>query len=252
MAREYERSTGGGAFSRGDVTDAIAGSKSLAGAARRLQLSPGAHAYKNLRAAIVTFGLSTEHFTESQEHHPRMEPSDVLVMMLPGSPRRRSALLKRALLETGRAESCELCGFQGLWNEKVMAFDLDHVDGDHCNNLAANLRFLCPNCHSQQSTGRPWKNYIRPADELQTLHPEARVPKQIVPKRDACPCGQLKTVAANVCLDCAFRHRARIQWPEPSVLKELIANSTRIRVAADLGVDRKSLWSHMRAYPADQ
>ena len=26
---------------------------------------------------------------------------------------------------------------------------IDHIDGDFHNNLAENLRLLCPNCHSQ-------------------------------------------------------------------------------------------------------
>ena len=31
---------------------------------------------------------------------------------------------------------------------------VDHIDGNYLNNLKDNLRFLCPNCHSQTSTWR--------------------------------------------------------------------------------------------------
>jgi hypothetical protein len=35
------------------------------------------------------------------------------------------------------------------WQGKAISLQLDHKDGDRCNNLLENLRILCPNCHSQ-------------------------------------------------------------------------------------------------------
>lgn len=35
---------------------------------------------------------------------------------------------------------------------KALVLHVDHVDGDAWNNEAENLRFLCPNCHSQTAT----------------------------------------------------------------------------------------------------
>jgi hypothetical protein len=33
-----------------------------------------------------------------------------------------------------------------------LGLEIDHLDGNHSNNTFENLRFLCPNCHSQTST----------------------------------------------------------------------------------------------------
>jgi hypothetical protein len=30
-----------------------------------------------------------------------------------------------------------------------LTLHVDHVNGDYCDNAEENLRFMCPNCHSQ-------------------------------------------------------------------------------------------------------
>jgi len=47
---------------------------------------------------------------------------------------------------------CALCGNPGTWSGKTLSLQVDHIDGDASNNEIANLRFLCPNCHSQTDT----------------------------------------------------------------------------------------------------
>lgn len=39
-----------------------------------------------------------------------------------------------------------------IWNGKSIILDLDHINGDNKDNRLENLRFLCPNCHSQTET----------------------------------------------------------------------------------------------------
>lgn len=47
---------------------------------------------------------------------------------------------------------CFDCGNEGNHNGKPLVLQLDHIDGVNNNNVLNNLRFLCPNCHSQQDT----------------------------------------------------------------------------------------------------
>lgn len=49
-------------------------------------------------------------------------------------------------------EKCEQCPITNEWQGKPISLQLDHRDGDPRNNTIENLRFLCPNCHSQTST----------------------------------------------------------------------------------------------------
>ena len=48
---------------------------------------------------------------------------------------------------------CSCCGISE-WNNNPITLEVDHIDGNPYNNLPENLRFICPNCHSQTSTYR--------------------------------------------------------------------------------------------------
>ena len=36
-----------------------------------------------------------------------------------------------------------------MWMGSPLTLAVDHIDGDFHNNEPSNVRFLCPNCHSQ-------------------------------------------------------------------------------------------------------
>ena len=57
-------------------------------------------------------------------------------------------LLKEHLLEY----KCGICGNKGEWNGFPLTLQLDHINGIHTDHRLENLRFLCPNCHSQTET----------------------------------------------------------------------------------------------------
>jgi Zn finger protein HypA/HybF involved in hydrogenase expression len=59
-----------------------------------------------------------------------------------------SAILKSKVLDY----ECEICKNKGIHLEKELVLQIDHKDGNWKNNSISNLRFLCPNCHSQTST----------------------------------------------------------------------------------------------------
>lgn len=46
---------------------------------------------------------------------------------------------------------CAICGIDH-WNGKTLSLELDHINGINNDNRLENLRFLCPNCHSQTTT----------------------------------------------------------------------------------------------------
>ena len=48
-------------------------------------------------------------------------------------------------------ECCHNCGLTE-WLSGKLLLELDHINGDNTDNRLENLRFLCPNCHSQTPT----------------------------------------------------------------------------------------------------
>jgi len=61
--------------------------------------------------------------------------------------------LKRRIIEEKLIEyKCVCCGNNGEYNNKPLVLQLDHINGVNNDHRLDNLRFLCPNCHSQQDT----------------------------------------------------------------------------------------------------
>ena len=62
-----------------------------------------------------------------------------------------SRLKQRLLKENKIRYECNICGIKD-WLGKSISLQLDHINGINNDHRIENLRFLCPNCHSQTET----------------------------------------------------------------------------------------------------
>lgn len=101
----------------------------------------------------------------SEIHDPYSDlPGFTQAMVMSGSR------LRRVMLRNGFTWKCAICGIDE-WLGTSLTLHVDHINGDKRNNNADNLRFLCPNCHSQTDTycGRNKKKAKRTPVNANTL-----------------------------------------------------------------------------------
>jgi hypothetical protein len=71
---------------------------------------------------------------------------------LSGGKKPGKITLKEYLTET-YGYKCSCCEI-AEWNGNTISLEIDHIDGNPYNDNPDNLRFICPNCHSQTTTYR--------------------------------------------------------------------------------------------------
>lgn len=133
-------------------------SKSMADFVRRLGANVSGNSYRHIRSRIERLNIDTSHWTmgNSGLHHTggskKKTPVELLRVYSFNELLPNSGTVRRALVEVGTPFVCAECGSLPTWRGKPLVLQIDHIDGDRRDWRRKNLRFMCPNCHSQTPT----------------------------------------------------------------------------------------------------
>lgn len=209
-------------WSEQDLKTAVETSTNLGQVINKLGLKLSSSRYHHFNSVITNLNISTTHFTKSKRTNnpsPKRDYNEILTFnskkeILTSFAGLKNFIKKHKLL----AYKCSNCNLLPEWQNKTLVLQLDHIDGNKNNNLLTNLRFLCPNCHSQTPTygGKHNKNTYVP---------------------DTCPlCKKEIARYAKLCRKCSGVKRWKVSWPTPDKMQELVWQKSTTLIARDLGV----------------
>lgn len=124
----------------------------------KLGLKEAGGNYAQIKKFLKEYKIDHSHFTGIGWNigmKMQINPPKSLDKILVKNSTYQSFKLKKRLFAVGlKKPCCELCGWAKKSEDGRVPLELDHVNGEHSDNRIDNLRILCPNCHSLQSTHR--------------------------------------------------------------------------------------------------
>jgi hypothetical protein len=124
---------------------------------RKLGIKQAGGSQSHYTSRARALGLDLSHFLGQAANRGKVsrlkKTSEHYLVKRESGARQDSKRLTRSLLEIGRKHECEQCGQGPEWRGNPLTLDVDHINEDWLDDRADNLRFLCPNCHSQYSRG---------------------------------------------------------------------------------------------------
>lgn len=147
-------------YTKDILEKAVKNSVSVREIAKYFGLRAAGGTHNNFTKLIKEYSIDTSHFLgkganrgDAHKGGPKKKTAqEILVIYSFHSPKIKKFQLVRALNEIGRNIKCEKCGLKNKWNKKEINLQIDHINGMNWDNRAENLRYLCPNCHSQTET----------------------------------------------------------------------------------------------------
>lgn len=173
-----------------EFIEAVKNSTSIRQALFMLGLKPAGGNYSYFKKQVKELNLDISHFTGQSQKNKNNRTYIKNIPLehiftdkgLKLTHRQKRYLINNKLL----GDKCSICSLGGEWNNKPLTLEIDHINGNSCDNRIEKLRLLCPNCHSQTPN---FRNKKRKPEDLEL--------KKIKKKE-----GDRKYNFKNKCLNC--------------------------------------------------
>jgi hypothetical protein len=141
-------------YSLDDLRDAIKKGHCWSDVCRTVGVSVCAFNINRTRGLAKKYEIDIDHFDVKKSFRKgKFEWTPEMVFVRDSKITR--CRLRPALIRFGfYTGKCEGCGVGEEWNGKPLTIEIDHINGISTDNRKENLRWLCPNCHSQTDTYR--------------------------------------------------------------------------------------------------
>ena len=224
-----------------DLAEAVANAKCYVDVLRNLGLGVAGGNQGTIKKHIKRLNINTDHFDpyairlkslRALHLRKRYTEKEALIEGWTGSQN----VIKR-LMRASFTMACAECGIGPIWNNKKLVLQLDHINGIKIDCRKENLRWLCPNCHTQTSTFTGRNSWV--SGTLDTRKKCIDCSANIMQKSERCvPCRRKfqrkqKFVVENKCVECdenantielcapckikfkraAYKRKTKIQWP---------------------------------------
>ena len=220
---------------------AVEESYSISQALMKLGLSPRGGNYKVFKKFQKLYNIDTSHFTG--QGHMKGKKNNTLTKclseILVKDCEYSSNKLRKRLIEEGIKEhKCECCGLTE-WLGEPIPLELDHIDGDHYNNLIENLKILCPNCHAKTPTYRGRNKKNKNSETIRTKKERIRTKK--IYNCTSCGVELAGKCKTGLCHSCHSKSQRKIERPSKEQLIEEIEKSSYLAVGRKYGVSDNAI-----------
>ncbi len=145
-------------WTKEQLSKAVENSFSLRQVIKKLGLVEAGGNYEQTKKYIEFWKIDSSHFKGKAWNKGMAGIGKPLYslkeIMIKGSLYQSHKLKNRLLKDKIKLPKCELCGWAEVSLDGRLPLELDHINGNRRDNRLENLRILCPNCHSLQSTHR--------------------------------------------------------------------------------------------------
>jgi Zn finger protein HypA/HybF involved in hydrogenase expression len=249
---------GESAYTKEMLEKVVADSRSYAEVIRKLGKIPNNGMYRYITSKIRFHSISIDHFVNNATRGKTVKDNELVrkvtrklkwankEVFVENSPIFQGDRIRKRLLEMGWEYKCAECNMGPEWNGKPLTIQIDHINGVSNDNRLENLRFLCPNCHSQTATFAGNKN----------KNGDVAIPRKYFCEK----CNVPITLGHTRCRKCSNKEtgkrllgkNTKIDWPPTKELLKMVEKEPYTTVAKKLGVSDNAIRKRIKNHPIEE